>query len=87
MAETEGKHVENSDPDKLRGALFSKLDAVLRVAEEKFRAETKADASRRSWGRLIVQTVVAYAKVLETAELEKLNERVEALEEKVDEKQ
>ena len=79
--------MENLDPDKLRQTLYSKLDAVLRVSEKKFETKKKQDASCRSWGRLIVQTVTAYAKVLETAELEALGERVKALEGKVNEKQ
>jgi len=68
--------MENFNTDKLRASLFGYLDNVLKVADEKFHKNKKKDEQRLKWGRLIVQAVNAYGKVLETVELDSLNERV-----------
>jgi len=68
--------MENFNTDKLRASLFGHLDNVLKVADEKFHKNKKKDEQRLKWGRLIVQAVNAYGKVLETVELDSLNERV-----------
>lgn len=65
------------NPENARKNLFSKLDTVLKVSEKKFKIEQKKDCTRLKWGRLLVQTVQAYGKLLETEELEL---RVEELE-------
>lgn len=71
--------MENFNTDKLRASLFGHLDNVLKVADEKFHKNKKKDEQRLKWGRLIVQAVNAYGKVLETVELDSLNERVESI--------
>jgi len=56
------------------------LGTVLEVAEKKFKTTNVPGKDRRSWGRLIVQAVNSYGKLLESAELE---ERVEKIEQKL----
>lgn len=63
-----------------RKGLFKRLTTVLDVAEKKFQINNKRDHTRLKWGRLIVQAVNSYGKLLETAELE---QRVEAIEQKL----
>ena len=65
---------------KLRKKLFEHLDAVLSVSQKKFETENKPDGERRAWARILVQTINAYGKLLESEELEV---RVEDLEEKL----
>ena len=68
------------NPENARKKLFSKLDTVLKVSEEKFILKTKKDEQRLKWGRLMVQAIQVYGRLLETEELEK---RIEKLEEAV----
>ena len=75
--------MSNLDVKKHRKVLFGCLGEVLKVSREKFNKNKKSDAARRSWGRLICQTVKTYGSLLETVQLEELNERVEALEAKI----
>jgi Iap family predicted aminopeptidase len=63
-----------------REHLFEYLDSVLNVSKKKFEMENKLDADRQAWGRLIVNAVNSYGKLLETEELEL---RVEKLEEAI----
>ena len=71
------------NPTDTRKALFSCLNSVLLVSQEKFKMETKKDCERRAWGRLLVQAVQAYGKVLETVQLDELMKEIEIIKEKV----
>ena len=68
------------NPKKEREGLFKHLGTVLDVSEKKFQTFNKTDNARLKWGRLIVQAVNSYGKLLESAELE---ERVEKLEQQL----
>lgn len=63
--------------------LKRKLDTVLRVSEQKFSYEKKADSSRIRWGRLIVQCVKTYSDLIKIEELEDLRQEVEELKKEV----
>jgi len=73
----------NSDLKEARTGLFNHLDHVLSVSRIKFDKEKASNGERRAWGRLIVNAVQAYGKLLETSALEELTERLERLEEEV----
>lgn len=75
--------MENSDLKTARTGLFTHLDHVLSVSREKFDKEKASNGERRAWGRLIVNCVQAYGRLLETSQLEDLAERLDALEEEV----
>jgi len=49
------------------------------VSEEKFKVNNKEDHKRMKWGRLLVNCVGVYGKLLETEELEQLAAEVEAI--------
>jgi len=63
-----------------RNGLFQRLDVVLVTSEKKFKSDKKRDELRLKWGRLLVNAVNSYGKLLETEELEL---RVEKLEEQL----
>lgn len=63
-----------------RESLFDKLGVILGVAEKKFRTEKKDDELRLKWGRLMVNAIGVYGRLLDTEELEL---RVEKLEEQI----
>lgn len=69
----------NLDSEKARTLLFSYLKTVLRVSEKKFLREQKKDYSRLKWGRLLVQGVQAYGKLLETVQLDELMREIDAI--------
>ena len=75
-----GELMENLNPENRRKALFSCLDTVLTLSMEKFKREKKSDNQRLKWGRLIVNAISVYGRLLETEELE---QRVEKLEEQI----
>jgi hypothetical protein len=50
---------------------------------EKFKVNNKQDERRLKWGRLIVNAVQAYGKLLETVQLDELMKEIEAIKEKV----
>ena len=54
----------------LRKKLFEHLDVVLSVSQKKFEAENKSDKERRAWGRILIQAINAYGKLLSYDELE-----------------
>jgi len=66
--------------DKVRKRLFNYLDGILALSHEKFEVNNKKDETRLKWGRLMVQAIGAYGKLLETEELER---RVETLEQQI----
>lgn len=63
-----------------RKALCSILAHVTSVAKIKFDCERVKNNERRAWGRLIVTSIEAYAKLLELSTLEDLAARVDRLE-------
>ncbi|MGD0496090.1 MAG: hypothetical protein ABSB28_08615 [Candidatus Bathyarchaeia archaeon] len=77
---TSGEVTENFDVKGHRTALFSQLAHVLVVSKNKFDKECAANRDRQAWGRLIVTGIEAYAKLLETVQLDVLEKRVSQLE-------
>jgi hypothetical protein len=72
---------ENFNVTEQRETLFRVLRHVLAVSLEKV-----ANSGKQGWGRLIVNTIQTYGKLLETAEIENLVERVTALEQQREER-
>ena len=70
------------NPEKARNQLFTQLDLILTVSEKKLSMETKRDETRLKWGRLMVNAISCYGKLLETHELDL---RITALEEQLKE--
>ena len=73
--------MENLNLAEARKRLFSALDHVLQVSQIKFDREKTQNKTRQSWGRLIVQTVNAYGKLLDGVQLDKLEKRLAKIEE------
>ena len=64
-----------------REQLFQHLTSVLSLAQKKYELKNgQSDRRKLAWGRLIIQAVSAYGRLLDTEELE---ERVAKLEEKL----
>ncbi len=64
-----------------REQLFQHLTSVLSLAQKKYNLKNgQSDGRKLAWGRLIIQAVSAYGRLLDTEELE---ERVTKLEEKL----
>ena len=64
-----------------REQLFQHLNGVLGLAQKKYDLKNgQSDQRKLAWGRLIIQAVSAYGRLLDTEELE---ERVAELEEKL----
>ncbi len=64
-----------------REQLFQHLNSVLSLAQKKYELKNgQSDRRKLAWGRLIIQAVSAYGRLLDTEELE---ERVAKLEEKL----
>ncbi len=62
-----------------RELLFQHLTSVLSLAQKKYELKNgQSDGRKLAWGRLIIQAVSAYGRLLDTEELE---ERVAKLEE------
>ena len=62
-----------------RELLFQHLTSVLSLAQKKYELKNgQSDRRKLAWGRLIIQAVSAYGRLLDTEELE---ERVAKLEE------
>jgi len=66
-----------SETDRRKG-LFTKLDSVLSVSEKKFRTEKKRDELRLKWGRLMVNAIGVYGRLLDSEELELRVEKLES---------
>ena len=69
------------DAKDRRELLFQHLTSVLSLAQKKYELKNgQSDGRKLAWGRLIIQAVSAYGRLLDTEELE---ERVTKLEEKL----
>ena len=87
---TSGKDMENSNPKEPTEApfnpkehtraLFSVLAHVIAVAKSKFDMERAANRDRQGWGRLIVDGVDKYGRLLAGAEYQDLERRISLLE-------
>ena len=75
------KHDGNLDVAETRKRLFSKLDYVLSLSEEKIRRVKVRDDATQKWCRILVSCVDSYGKLLETVQLDDLQSRIEKLEE------
>lgn len=71
------------NPTETREALFSCLNSVLVVSQKKFKHNHARQELRLKWGRLIVQAVGTYGKLLETVQLDDMMEEIEAIKEHV----
>ncbi len=69
------------DAKDRRELLFQHLTSVLSLAQKKYELKNgQSDRRKLAWGRLIIQAVSAYGRLLDTEELE---ERVTEMEEKL----
>jgi hypothetical protein len=60
--------------------IFSKLETILDVSEEKFLKKRAKDTNRLKWGRLMVGAIDSYGKLYQIVELEDLEKRISSLE-------
>lgn len=74
------KTCAETEKNTVKNRLFQYLDLVLDVSQKKFVKKRAKNLHRLKWGRLIVQTVSSYGKLLELTELENLQKRIEVLE-------
>lgn len=77
-----GEDMGNFDGKDRRTSLYTLLDHVLQTAKEKFDKEKASNRDRQSWGRLLVNGVEAYAKLIQASQTDDLEKRVAALETK-----
>lgn len=78
---TETRQVmENSTAKTQKKPLFGILTHILIVSKQKFDMERASNRDRQAWGRLIVGAVEAYGRLLQTQQLDELEERIEFLE-------
>ena len=70
----------NFDVKQEKNTLFDTLREVLSISRKKFKKQTASNSDRQKWARVIIAGVEVYAKLLETAQLEALEERLERLE-------
>jgi len=68
--------------EKAKTKLFQYLDECLALSHKKLHTKKKDDDQCLKWGRLLVQAIQAYGKLMETEELE---QRVAKLEEQIKE--
>jgi hypothetical protein len=77
---SQAKVMENSSAKAQKKPLFGILGHVLVVSKQKFDMERASNKERQAWGRLIVAAVEAYGKLLQTQQLDDLEQRIEVLE-------
>ena len=81
MSQESSEHLAvNLNLKESKSRLFGCLERILTVSGEKFNMQKASNADRQKWGRLIVSCVEAYGRLLETAQLEALEERLTRLE-------
>jgi hypothetical protein len=74
------EHKENFDTTEQKQTCFKVLRHVLAVSLEKFDKEKIANDAKLKWGRLLVNTIQTYGKLIEVYEIEDLMQRVSELE-------
>jgi hypothetical protein len=68
------------NPKNQRMSLFAILAHVLGTSQKKFDMEKSSNNDRQKWARIIVSAVEAYGHLLETSQLEDLEDRLAKLE-------
>jgi hypothetical protein len=63
-----------------RNHLFSTLEAILTLADEKRKTANLADKTKQAWSRIAISAISAYGTLLHDCELDEINERLERLE-------
>jgi hypothetical protein len=69
-------------PKERRKTLFIRLETVLSLAHKKLHSENVPDRVKQGWARITVSAIGTYGDLLESIELDQLNERLSRLEEK-----
>lgn len=69
-------------PKDHRKRLFSVLDGIISFADEKRILKGNSDRTKQNWSRIAVSAIQAYGSLLRDSDLEQLNTRLEALEQK-----
>jgi hypothetical protein len=77
----DGKQLENLNPKEKRKSLFSHLDYAIGLSREKASKEKAKNTERMSWTRILICAVEAYGKLLDGAQLQELEERIQKIEE------
>jgi hypothetical protein len=74
---------QSETPKTTRKRLFSSLNSVLETAEKKFQNQKTRNHEKLKWGRLICQCVQTYGSLLETVQLEELENEIEEIKKQV----
>ena len=59
------------------------LDAILKVADKKYKYNNKPDEIRIKWGKLIVQTIKVYGELVKNEELDELRVSIDEIKERL----
>ena len=79
---SDGKHAENFSASETRKRLFQALDRILTLSREKIDKQEVSEPNRQRWSRILIAGIEAYGHILETYQVDELEERVSKLEEK-----
>jgi len=80
LIETQQKPSLNHLEKNPRTILFSMLDNVLSLSDQKIHAKGNSDSQKRSWARVLVSAVGVYGALLKDSDLESLEVRLQRLE-------
>jgi hypothetical protein len=61
-------------------SLFDNLSHVIDVSRTKFDLVKASNNDKQKWARLLIAGVEAYAKLMETAKIEEMEQRIQAIE-------
>jgi len=74
------KNVTEKEQKTVKNKLFSHLEVILRISEDKFLKKRAKDLNRLRWGRLLVSAIDSYGKLFQLIEISELEQRIEQLE-------
>jgi len=80
MSQTIESHEASFNSKEQRKALFSDLTFVIVLSRDKLNVRSSTDRNKQAWARVLISGVEAFGHLLETAQLDSLEERIEILE-------
>ena len=79
MTKNRGHSAKDKEELPVKG-LFSHLQTIIDVSEDKFLKKRAKDLNRLRWGRLLISAIDSYGSLYKVVELEELEKRISELE-------
>ena len=75
--------LEGKSERERNSRLFQSLELVLAMAEKRLNDHNNPDEKKQAWARILIQTVKAYGDLYKLQDLERLQQQIDAINERL----